>query len=35
VTKLENGNVNPKIGVDMNLANKIQEIFDEIKKYQL
>lgn len=35
VTKLEKGNVNPKIGVDMNFANKIQEIFDEIKKFQL
>ena len=35
VAKLEHVNVNPEIGVDMNFAKKIQEIFDEIKNFQL
>jgi len=33
VTKLENKEVNPKIGVDLNFAHRIQEIFEEISNF--
>lgn len=33
VNKLENKEVNPKIGVDLNFAHRIQEIFEEIRNF--